>query len=176
MPQLKSTRMAELKRIYEKLLRPVFGEQLRIIDDQEESHNWVTIVLDGEHEEFIFSLYGSDCVRLYWCNECFLFDKGRNRLVSSDTYGEIVWEDYFDIEQLPQMVVDLILQLKDCVYAGKKESVKGKTPSGYDDIKEYIVLAKTELPFQNDYRAGNITIRYIGGEPSGEQAGDAPRD
>ncbi len=76
----------------------------------------------------MFSIYGVDCIRLYWCNECFIFDNQRDHLVSSDTYGEIVVEEIFDVLQLPQIVVGLILQLQDCRFAGKKEIVKGKTP------------------------------------------------
>lgn len=155
--------ISNLKILYENLLRPVFGEQFRI-DDSQEGRNWVTVILDGEQEDFMFSLYGTDCVRLYWCNECFIFDKHRNSLVSSDTYGEIVYEGTFDIGRLPQMIAELILQLKDCVYAGKKEIVKGKTPSGYDTVKDYIVRAKTGEPSKGSYKLANITIEYSCGE------------
>lgn len=150
----------KLKAIYENLLRPVFGEQFRV-DDSEESDNWVTIILDGEQEDFMFSLYGTDCVHLYWCNECFIFDRKRNGLVSSDTYGEIVFEGKIDIEQLPQMIVDLILQLKDSTYVGKRETVKGKIPSGYDLIKDYVIKARTSNLTKNNYKIANITIEFV---------------
>ena len=71
----------ELKAIYENLLYPIFGELFRI-DDSDEDKNWVVIILDGTREDFYFSLYGIDCVHLYWCNECFVFNKQRNSLVS----------------------------------------------------------------------------------------------
>ena len=150
----------ELKTIYEDLLRPVFGEQFRI-DDSDEDKDWVVILLDGEQEDFYFSLYGIDCVHLYWCNECFIFDKQRNHLVSSDTYGEVVFESDFDIEYLPHLIVDLIMQLKDCTYITKREIVKGKIPSGYDDIKEYVITAKTENLNLQKYQLANITIESV---------------
>ena len=150
----------ELKTIYEDLLHPVFGEQFRI-DDSDEDKDWVVILLDGEQEGFYFSLYGIDCVHLYWCNECFIFDKQRNHLVSSDTYGEVVFESDLDIEYLPHLIVDLIMQLKDCTYITKREIVKGKIPSGYDDIKEYVITAKTENLNLQKYQLANITIEYV---------------
>lgn len=150
----------ELKTIYEDLLHPVFGEQFRI-DDSDEDKDWVVILLDGEQEDFYFSLYGIDCVHLYWCNECFIFDKQRNHLVSSDTYGEVVFESDFDIEYLPHLIVDLIMQLKDCTYIAKREIVKGKIPSGYDDIKEYVITAKTGNLNLQKYQLANITIEYV---------------
>ena len=150
----------ELKTIYEDLLHPVFGEQFRI-DDSDEDKDWVVILLDGEQEDFYFSLYGIDCVHLYWCNECFIFDKQRNHLVSSDTYGEVVFESDFDIEYLPHLIVDLIMQLKDCTYITKREIHKGKIPSGYDDIKEYVIKAKIENLNLQKYQLANITIEYV---------------
>lgn len=150
----------KLKATYENLLYPVLGELLRI-DDSDEDKNWVVVVLDGSQEDFYFSLYGIDCVHLYWCNECFIFNKQRNGLVSSDTYGEIVFEGNLDIESLPHLVVNLIMQLKDCTYITKKEIIKGKTPSGYDDIKDYVIIAKTENLNQHKYQLSNITIEYI---------------
>ena len=150
----------ELKTIYEDLLHPVFGEQFRI-DDSDEDKDWVVILLDGEQEDFYFSLYGIDCVHLYWCNECFIFDKQRNHLVSSDTYGEVVFESDFDIEYLPHLIVDLIMQLKDCTYITKRETIKGKIPSGYDDIKEHVITAKTENLNLQKYQLANITIEYV---------------
>ena len=82
-------------------------------------------------------------------------------MVSSDTYGEIVFEGNLDIESLPHLVVNLIMQLKDCTYITKKEIIKGKTPSGYDDIKDYVIIAKTENLNQHKYRLSNITIEYV---------------
>jgi len=152
--------LGELKRIYQSLLQPVFGEQLRV-DDSEEDRNWIVIILDGEQEDFYFSLYGTDCVHLYWCNECFIFDRRRNGLVSSDTYGEIVYEEDFDVEQLPDLIVNLIWQLKDCIFVGKKEFVKGKIPSGYDDIKDYVITAKAKGLRQSNCQLANITIEYV---------------
>lgn len=149
----------ELGKKYESLLRPVFGDNFRL-DDSEADQDWLAIILDGGQEDFIFSLYGTGCVRLYWQNECFIFDKRRDSLVSSDTYGEIVYEEGFDEEALPGLVAALILQLKDCTYIGKTETVKGKTLFGYDDIKDYLVTAKTANPPQRPYRLGNITITY----------------
>lgn len=150
--------ICELKTRYQNLLRPVFGEQFAI-DDSEE--NWVVILLDGKREDFYLSLYGTDCARLYWCNECFIFDKHRNNLTSSDTYGEIVFEEDFDSEQLPFLVAELALRLKDCVFAAKQERVKGKIPSGYDVIKDYRITAKTKNARQSSYRLANIEIAYI---------------
>ena len=150
----------KLKATYENLLYTVFGELLRI-DDSDEDKNWVVVILDGSQEDFYFSLYGIDCVHLYWCNECFIFNKQRNGLVSSDTYGEIVFEGNLDIESLPHLVVNLIMQLKDCTYITKKEIIKGKTPSGYDDIKDYVIIAKTENLNQHKYQLSNITIEYV---------------
>ena len=152
--------IVELKMKYKDLLYPIFGQQLRI-DDSDENKNWVIIILDGEHEEFYFSLYGIDCVHLYWCNECFIFDKHRNNLTSSDTYGEIVYEEDFEIGQLPFLIVELIQQLKNCTYVTKREIVKGNTPSGYDKIKHYFITAKTSKLKQPKYQLANIAIEYI---------------
>ena len=152
--------MGDLKIKYKTLLQPIFGQQFRI-DDSEEDKNWIVIILDGEQEDFMFSLYGIDCVHLYWCNECFIFDKHRNALVSSDTYCEIVFEEDFEIERLPSLIAGLILQLKDCIYVTKEEIVKGETPSGYDKIKDYIITAKEPNLRQARYQLANITIEYV---------------
>lgn len=149
----------DLKIKYKTLLQPIFGSQFRI-DDSEEDRNWVVIILDGEREDFMFSLYGIDCVHLYWCNQCFIFDKHRNALTSSDTYGEIVFEEDFEIEQLPSLIVDLILQLRECSYITKQEIVKGEIPSGYDKIRDYIITAKAINLRPTKYRLANITIEY----------------
>jgi len=151
----------ELKTRYKDLLQPVFGEQFRI-DDSDEDQDWVVILLDGKQEEFYFSLYGTDCVRLYWCNECFIFDKRRKELVSSDTYGEIVYEADFDVEELPRLVADLVLQLKDCAFITKEEQIRGKLPPPcYDDIKDYTITARTEDSKRPSYQLANIKIQYI---------------
>lgn len=147
----------ELEIRYKKALRPIFGDQFNIVH---ENDNFVTVILDGEQEEFFFTLYGTDHVRLYWCNECFIFDKLRKELVSSDTYGEIVFEGEIDAQTLPNMIVELVLQLKDCTYISKKETIRGKIPSGYDDIKDYVVQARTKDPLKSAYQLGNILIEY----------------
>lgn len=152
--------IGDLKIKYKSLLQPIFGEKL-CIDDSEENKNWVVVFLDGEQEEFYFSLYGIDCVHLYWCNECFIFNKHRNKLVSSDTYDNIVYEDNFDIEELPLLIYNLILQLKDCTFLAKEEIVRGRIPSCYDDIKDYIITAKANNLKKIKFQLANITIKYI---------------
>lgn len=152
--------IAELKAIYTSLLRPVFGRDFRI-DDSDEAENWIAIMLDGEKEDFFFSLYGVDCVRLFWCNECFIFDKMRNSLVSSDTCGEIVYEEDFEVEELPMLIFHLILALKDRFFVEKEEKIKGKTLFGYDNIKDYVIIARGKSPAEAEYKLGNITIKYI---------------
>ncbi len=148
----------ELEEWYGKLLRPAFGDAFRIEHDRDD---FVTILLDGDREDFFFTLYGTDSVRLYWCNECFIFDACRNALTSSDTYGEIVYEGTID-EGLPELIAALVLELKDCVFAGKEERVKGRIPSGYDSVKEYVIQAETEKAFKTGYQLGNIRIQYRG--------------
>lgn len=146
-----------LEMLYEEALRPIFGNRLHIIHD---SDNFVTIILDGKREEFLFTLYGTNHVRLYWCNECFIFDEQRNKLVSSDTYGEIVFEGKIDIQILPKIIIELVLQLKDCTYISKKETAKGKIPSGYDVIRDYVIQAQTNDPLKSTYQLENILIEY----------------
>lgn len=148
----------ELEELYGKLLRPAFGDAFRIEHDRDD---FVTILLDGDREEFFFTLYGTDSVRLYWCNECFIFDARRNALTSSDTYGEIVYEGTID-EGLPGLIAGLALELKDCVFAGKEERVTGRIPSGYDSVKEYVIQAGTENAPKAAYELGNIRIQYRG--------------
>lgn len=147
----------ELEILYENALCPSFGKQFRVIHEDDD---FATIILDGEQEDFFFSLYGTNCVRLYWCNECFIFDEWRNALVSSDTYGEIVYEGKINVQELPKMIVELIFQLKDCVYISKEETVIGKIPSGYDSIKDYVIQAGTKDSLKSTYRLGNILIEY----------------
>ena len=81
-------------------------------------------------------------------------------MVSSDTFDEIVYEDKIDAEELPQIIVDLILQLKDSFFMSKKEKITGKIPSGYDDVKDYIIQAKTNDSQKSIYRLANILIEY----------------
>ncbi len=149
--------VTELETFYEMSLRPIFGEQFHLVHERDD---FVHIILDGEKEDFFFTLYGVGHVRLYWCNECFIFDNQRNDLVSSDTFGEIVFEGRIDIQKLPQAIVDLVLQLRDSSFLRKKELMKGKTPSGYDSIKDYIIQAKTNNPQKSSYRFANILIEY----------------
>lgn len=147
-----------LEKVYEQSLQPVFKDRFRVLHEDD---NFAHILLDGEQEDFYFTLYGIDSVRLYWCNECFVFDCYRNLLTSSDTYGEIVYEDKVDIQKLPELVIELVMQLKDCIYVNKKEIIKGKVPSGYDKIKDYIIRAKSTQTSSTTYRLANITIEYI---------------
>ena len=149
--------IAELETFYETCLRPVFGDQLHIVHER---NDFVHIILDGEKEDFFFTLYGIGHVRLYWCNDCFIFDNQRNDLVSSDTFGEIVFEGEVDVQKLPQTIVDLVFQLQDSSFLGKEERIKGKIPSGYDDIKEYASQAKTWNPQKSSSRLANISIEY----------------
>ena len=90
-----SMNITELEIFYEISLHPVFGEKFRIIHERDD---FVHVILDGEKEDFFFTLYGTRHVRLYWCNECFIFDDQRNSLVSSDTFGEIVYEGVINAE------------------------------------------------------------------------------
>jgi len=55
----------------------------------------------------------------------------------------------------------LTLQLKNCVFIAKKEKAKGKIPSGYDDVKDYIITAKTEKRKPSNDQCGNMTIEYM---------------
>ena len=103
----------ELETLYEKALRPVFGNQFHIIHDHDD---FVIVILDGEREDFYFALYGINHVRLYWCNECFIFDEQRNNLVSSDTYGEIVFEGKIDVQKLPDILVEFVLMGTEAVW------------------------------------------------------------
>ena len=152
--------ITELVNIYQEALAPIFGDELQIIYD-EDCEDCISIVLDGEKEEFFFTLYGIDSVRVYWCNECFIFEKARNFLVSSDTDGEIVYEEKIDIETLPHMVIELVKHLKDAAFVNKEEQIIGKTPSGYEKIKNYKIRAKgIEATLVTDYVLGNICIKY----------------
>ena len=144
---------------YVELLRPHFGSLLRV-DDSEREKEWVAIMLDGAEEEFFFSLYGTDCVHLYWCDECFILDCRRESLVSSDTYGDIVLEGQLEPQQIPPMVVELVLRLKDSRFLRKQEVVLGWTPSGYDTIRAYTILAETTHPPREPYCLNNITIQF----------------
>lgn len=150
--------ITELVDIYQQAFIPIFGDELHIIYD-EEYDDFINIVFDGEKEDFFFALYGINAVRLYWCNECFIFDKARNLLVSSDTQGEIVYEEKIEIATLPQMIIDLVKYLKDIVFISKEEQIIGKTPWGYDNIKTYVIKARgLEGTLAADYIIGNIRI------------------
>ena len=46
------------------------------------------------------------------------------------------------------------------IFICKKEAVKGKIPSGYDDIKDYVIQARTNDPLKRAYQLGNILIEY----------------
>ena len=46
----------ELEMIYEKALHPIFGDQFHIIHDRDD---FVTVILDGDQEDLIFTLYGT---------------------------------------------------------------------------------------------------------------------
>lgn len=150
--------LLELETLYKMALEPVFKTEFRIIHNHD---NYADILLDGEKEEFFFTLYGIDCVHLYWCNQCFIFDSFRNGLVSSDTAGEIVFEGKIEIQQLPNRIIELVFELKDSIYVSKKEIVKGKIPSGYDTIKDYIIQARTNDFLKRKYQLANILIEYI---------------
>ena len=62
-----------------------------------------------------------------------LFLSSTRHLVSSDTYGEV------DIKYPLRLIDALILQLTDCAYITKTETVRGNTPSVYDDIRDYSI-------------------------------------
>ncbi len=150
--------ITELVNIYQEALTPVLGDELHVMYDEDDC---ISIILDGEKEDFFLTLYDVDSLRLYWCNECFVFDKARKLLVSSDTYGEIVYEEEIDIAKLPQMVIELVKYLKEAVFISKEEQVIGKTPWGYDDIKEYNIKARRlDGTLTSDYVIGNICIKY----------------
>ena len=157
---MRKMNITDLVSVYQEALAPVFGDKLSIIFD-EDYDNCVSINMDGAKEEFGFDLYGIDGVRLYWCNECFIFDRARNLFVSSDTYGEIVYEDKIDTATLPNMVIDLIYHLKDAAFVRKKEKTTGKTPFGYDIKKDYVIIAKRlDGVVSEDYVLGNICIKF----------------
>ena len=149
--------IAELEARYEAALSPVFGSGLRVLHKGEDLAH---VILDGEEEAFYFTLYGTDHVRLYWCGECFIFCRYREELVSSDTFGEIVFEGAVDEHTLPALVVELILQLKDGTFAGKEERIQGKTFSGWDDRRDYVLRVRTNRPAKSPYRLANILLAY----------------
>lgn len=149
--------MPELESWYETALRPAFGEGLHVVHVRDD---FAHVLLDGDREEFFFTLYGPDHLRLYWCNQCFIFDSRRDSLVSSDTFGEIVFEGEVDAEKLPSMLVALALRLKDTVFLDKREWVTGKTPSGYDERKCYHIRAQAPVP-RDPCRLANIWIEFV---------------
>lgn len=145
----------DLAEKYSKELKGVFADDFRI--DYENS----CIILDGNTEEFFFTLDGDDEVRLYWCNECFIFSRGRNLFTSSDTYGEIVYEGDIDINVLPDIIINLVINIKDCVFVSKKEIVIDKIPSGYDSRKNYFIKAKSFEKTGTSYKLANIEINFL---------------
>ena len=150
--------ITELVNIYLEVLTPIFRDELHITYEDED---FISIILDGEKEDFFFTLYGVDSLRLYWCNQCFIFDKARNLLVSSDTAGEIVYEEEIDIATLPQIVIELINYIKDVVFISKEEQIIGETPWKYDKIKKYEIKVKgLEGTSAEDYFIGNICIKH----------------
>lgn len=149
--------ITELEMFYETALRPVFGSLLHIVHERDD---FAHVILDGEREEFFFTLYGTSHARLYWCNECFIFDSQRDSLVSSDTFGEIVYEGRVNAEELPQIIVNLVCQLNGGSFLAKEERAIGKVPSGYDDRKEYTIWAKKEGSQMQAYRLENIRIEF----------------
>ena len=154
----KSMDITELVNRYQEELAPIFGDELHIMYEEDDC---IGIILDGEKQDFFFTLYGAGSLRLYWCNECFIFDKARNLLVSSDTCDEIVYEKEIDITTLPNIVIELIEHIKNAVFVSKEEQTKGETPWGYDKIKNYVIKAKVldGIP-PADYVSGNICIKY----------------
>ena len=149
----------DLANEYINILQPFFETNLRIVY---EGDNYVEIILGEDEKEFILVIYREDQSRLYWCDECFIFDKARNLLVSSDTYGEIVYEEKIDTETLPRIICELVNCLKDAVFIDKKEIVIGETPFGYDKIKNYIIRARlAEGVIKEDYKLGNILIQFV---------------
>lgn len=139
-------------------MTPIFRAEFHIIYDGED---FISIILDGEKENFFFTLYGVDSLRLYWCNECFIFDKARSLLVSSDTAGEIVYEEKIDISTLPHMVIELVKYLKNVVFVSKEEQIIGETHLGYEKIKKYEIKVKgLEGTLVADYVIGNICIKH----------------
>lgn len=149
--------MPELESWYETALRPAFGERLCVVHERDD---FAHVLLDGDREEFFFTLYGPGHLRLYWCNQCFIFDSRRDSLVSSDTFGEIIFEGEVNAEKLPPILVALVLRLKDAVFLDKKEWVTGKIPSGYDERKGYHIRAQTPVP-RAPFRLANIWIEFV---------------
>ena len=149
--------MPELESWYETALRPAFGERLCVVHERDD---FAHVLLDGDRGEFFFTLYGPGHLRLYWCNQCFIFDSRRDSLVSSDTFGEIIFEGEVNAEKLPPILVALVLRLKDAVFLDKKEWVTGKTPSGYDERKGYHIRAQTPVP-RAPFRLANIWIEFV---------------
>ena len=81
--------------------------------------------------------------------------------MSSDTAGEIVYEEEIDIATLPRMVIELIKYLKDVVFVRKEEKIIGETPWTYDKIKRYEIKVKgIEGTLAEDYVISNICIKH----------------
>ena len=139
---------------YERILRPAFGE----LSVSDADGGFVQISLDGEDGDFALALYGPGHARVYWEGECFIFDSRREELTSSDTFGEIVYEGEVCGERLLRMVAELVLWLKDCAFIGKEEDVRGRTLSGYDEVRDYTVYVRTADPLKVSCRLDNITL------------------
>lgn len=136
---------------YMNLLHPLFETELHA--EFTDNDDFADIILDGEKQDFVLTIYGEGSLRLYWCNECFIFDRYRNHLTSSDTFGEIVYEEKIDINTLPNIITELIVYLKGTTFIKKEEYVIGKTTFGYDDIKNYKIMVKVE----RNTKKGNFT-------------------
>jgi len=144
---------------YINILQPFFETELHIVCEDD---NYAEIILDEDETELILVIYREDSVRVYWCNECFIFDKARNLLVSSDTFGEIVYEDKIDSETLLCIICELVSGLKDAIFIDKKEFIIGETTFGYDKIKNYIIRARVmDGVIKEDYKLGNILIQFV---------------
>lgn len=137
---------------YEAMLRPAFRE----LSVSDAGGGFVQIALDGA--DFALALYDPGHVRVYWEGECFIFDSRREELTASDTFGEIVYEGAVDGNTLPRMATDLVLWLKDCALLGKEETVRGRTPSGYDEVRDYVLHVRTAEARKASLHLRNITL------------------
>ena len=144
---------------YINLLQPFFETELYA--EYVDNYDFANIILDGENQNLILTVYREDSLRLYWCNECFIFDRYRSHLTSSDTFGEIVYEEKIDINTLPNIITELIGCLKGTTFINKEETVIGKTTFGYDDIKNYKIMAKLETnTTKENFTCGNLFFQF----------------
>lgn len=144
----------ELIKQYSERIRKEVQEDIRI--EYEDN----CIILDGDKEELFITIYDENEARVYWCNNCFIFSASRNLFTSSDTYGEIVFEGKVTEQNLCDLVIDLLLHIKDTLPIQISEEEIGKIPSGYDTIKNYYIeiSGNKNSPL---YVLGNIQIKYI---------------